>query len=506
MFQRNDVIKVVPGMKIPVDGIVINGTSQVDESMVTGESEKIPKFLGSQVFGGSMNSSGVLLVRVSKMSTESTLFQILKFVELAQTSRPPIQRLSDKISSWFIPVIFGLSFSVFFVWLGVVYSNSVQVENYGKFPFCLQFFIAVLVVSCPCAIALAVPGTIMIGSGVASKHGILFKNAGQLETCHRVNAVVFDKTGTLTKGRHHVTAVLNFGEISLKTALRLIASAEMSSQHSLAKAVVRYAEESKIEEFLQVENFEEFAGRGLTCIIDGQNIAVGKRSWMSERAIFFSKEAEEAASRLEGEGSTVICLSVNGQLETLISLKDELRPEASSVIFKLKEMGIQVWMMTGDNLKVAERVAAELGIPNFEANMMPQDKMSQIEKLQKQGHIVAMIGDGINDSPALSQSDAGMAVSSGTDFAMEAASVVLMKDDLRDIVIALEISKKVFRHIQINFIWAFLYNVIAIPLAAGVLYPIGVDIPPGFAGLAELVSSVPVVVMPFWLHTYKPHF
>jgi Cu+-exporting ATPase len=509
LVQRGDILKVIPGSKIPTDGEVIFGSSSVDESMITGESLPVSKSLNSTVFGGTLNQQGVLHVKVTKIASESTVSSIVRLVEEAQNSKAPIQRIGDSIASYFVPIIICLSLIAFFIWLTLSLTHVVSVPDYSTpFSFSLQIFISILVISCPCAIGLAVPTAVMVGTGVGAKMGILFKGGSIIELCHKINVVVFDKTGTLTNGSPVVTDHVIFDHnLDEKFFFYLVGSAEMNSEHSLAKAIVTFSIENSELPLSQPTDFLAIPGKGLSCQVSENAILIGNRRWMKENNIHLKKGMKSKISGFEKRGKTVVCVAINSCIVGLIAMADVPRPESAAVISQLLEEGIEVWMLSGDNYKTAKSIGRQIGISKryVLGGVLPGEKSEKIHQLQKQGKIVAMVGDGINDSPALTQADIGISIATGTDIAIEAADVVLMKNNLWDILVAVDLSKKIFRRIQLNFAWAFLYNLISIPLASGVFFPIrSFLIPPPVAGLSEIFSSVPVVIFSLLLRFYRP--
>ena len=485
----------------------------------------VAKEIDSLVYGGTINHNGMLHIRAIATASNSMLASIGRLVEQAQASKPAIQRTADKVAMVFIPMVVIVTLVVLVVWLALAYSGAVDTQGMEGFPFALQFTLAVLVVSCPCAIGLAAPTAIMVATGVAARKGILFKGGPTLEAAHSVNTVVFDKTGTLSHGKPQVVDY-EFSEIAEEDGgpssqlWHLIGAAESGSEHPLAQAMVRYAEsEFSHSEFPTPEQFESVPGKGISCVVEGQALLLGNRTFITEdHGITIPQEINKRAKALEKTGQTLIWVAVDEELIGWVALADTLKPEAAAVVARLHATGIEVWMISGDNSRTAKAVAAQLGIENYLGGVLPADKAEKVKELQQQRRqgwlswlpgrktqkIVAMVGDGVNDSPALAQADVGIAVKAGTDIALEAADMVLMKDDLKDLLIGFHISKTTYRLILFNFLWAFLYNATAIPLAAGVLYPAdNYAIPPAVAGLSEILSSLPVVLFSLLLRFYR---
>ena len=500
LVQPGDLLRVPPGGKIPTDGVVAFGTTSVDESMVTGEAMPVTKRSGDAVYGGTINQHGSVHVRATKAASESTLASIARLVEEAQLTKPAAQRVADLVAALFVPSILLLTLLVFSGWLLLAATDAVDTSEHPV-PFALRFALAVLVISCPCAIGLAVPTAVMAGTSVAAKHGILFKGGAILETCHRARAVVFDKTGTLTRGRPSVTdlhILVDGGEDpSRREVLHLIGSAERASEHVLGRIIYEYCrnELGGGHALDEAGDFLAVPGKGLSCTVAGRAVAIGNRLWMQEQGASVPRDREEVAVRMEEQGRTIVWAAADGQLVALVALADTLKPEATAVVRELQRMGLEVWMLSGDNSRTVNAIASRLGIAQAAGDLLPEDKAAKIRELQEQGQIVAMVGDGVNDSPALAQADVGIAVGAGTDIALEAADVVLVRSDLRDVLVALHVSRVTFGCIKLNFAWAFFYNVLGIPLAAGALYPFtDFVLPPALAGLSELLSSLPVVL------------
>ncbi len=515
--QVGDIVIVRPGEKIPVDGIVVEGYSSVDESMVTGESMPVEKKVGDTVIGATVNQSGFLKFKATRVGKDTTLAQIINLVEQAQTSKPPIQKLADWVAGHFIFSIHVLALMTFLFWFFIGYDLFFLPRGGELFTgfwyrlapqaspaiVALLISIAVLVISCPCAVGLATPSAVMMGTGKAAENGILIRDAEALETSHKLDIIIFDKTGTLTKGEPSVTdIVLNPALISVKAnprlfdekdLLRYAAVAEKMSEHPLAKAIVKKAEEEGLE-IPDATSFEAFPGQGIKAVYNGEVILLGNRRLMANNNI--SIEAlENKIAELEDEGKTVMILAYNGVAAGLIAVADTLKPNSAEAINKLQSMGIEVAMLTGDNRRTAMAIAKQLGIKRVLAEVLPGQKAEEVKKLQNEGKKVGFVGDGINDAPALAQADVGIALGSGTDIAMEAGKIILIKDDLRDVVNAIDISRRTMRKIKENLFWAFFYNAAAVPLAMGVLYPFNsFVVSPELAALLMALSSFTVTM------------
>ncbi|MDP2638131.1 MAG: copper-translocating P-type ATPase, partial [Candidatus Levybacteria bacterium] len=487
----SDIVRVRPGEKIPVDGQILEGNSSIDESMVTGESLPVDKIKGDMVVGATFNKSGTFIYKATKVGSDTMLSQIIKLVQEAQGSKAPIQRLADLISSYFVPIVIMLAIATFAVW----YIFGPQ----PAFLFAMLNTVAVLIIACPCAMGLATPTAIMVGTGLGAEKGILIKDAESLEIAHKVKTIIFDKTGTLTQGKPEVTDVISVkGERkSTKEILQLAASVEKGSEHSLADAIVKKAEEEKLT-LSKVEKFKAIAGHGVEAVLNIKNkkskIVFGNRKLMDKEKIGFSF-VRPGLAKLEDEGKTVMMLAVNGELAGLIAVADTVKDSAKEGLRVLEKRGIEVIMITGDNLRTAKAIASKLGIKRVLAEVLPDQKEAQVRKIQSEGKIVAMVGDGINDAPALAAANIGIAMGSGTDVAIEAADITLINKDLRSVSMAIELSKKTMRTIRLNLFWAFGYNVILIPVAMGVLYPFfNILLSPIFASAAMATSSISVVI------------
>lgn len=491
--QINDVIRVRPGEKIPVDGIIVEGESSIDESMVTGESIPIDKAKGDTVIGATINKTGTFAFKAIKIGSDTMLAQIIKLVQEAQGSKAPIQRLADVISSYFVPIVLIIAIATFVIWY-----------DFGPSPaylFGMLNMVAVLIIACPCAMGLATPTAIMVGTGKGAEHGILIKDAGSLETAHKINTIIFDKTGTLTKGKPEVTGIIPTNSMRKDEVLRLAASIEKGSEHSLAEAIVKEAEIKKIP-LEKIKRFNAVAGHGVEGIANDKKIALGNRRLMIREKIDI-RNVEDDVRELEREGNTVMYFAYENKLAGLIAVADTIKDTARDAIQTLHKLGIETVMITGDNQRTAQAIAKQIGIKRVLAEVLPDQKEAEVRKMQKQGRIVAMVGDGINDAPALAAADIGIAMGSGTDVAIEAADITLINKDLRSVASAIELSKKTMRTIKLNLFWAFGYNVILIPVAAGILYPyFHILLNPILASLAMAMSSISVVSNSLLLRRY----
>lgn len=503
------IILVKPGESIPVDGVVVEGYTTIDESMLTGESMPVDKNVGDKVFGATINKNGLIKLEATGVGDETALARIIKLVEDAQGSKAPIAKMADIVSGYFVPIVVGIAILAALIWLLV-----------GKTPaFALTVFVSILVIACPCALGLATPTAIMVGTGKGAEYGILFKNGEALESAHKVDTIIFDKTGTITEGKPVVTDIIGVGqeEDKVKELLKLAASSEKGSEHPLGQAIVNKAEEEGLE-LLSLEDFEAIPGHGLRATLKGQshlvpgsekdqeiNLFVGNLRLMKDVGVdLFDFEAR--AEELADQGKTPMYVGLEEELLGIIAVADTVKENSLKAIEALKAMGIEVAMITGDNEKTAQAIGKQMGIDKILAEVLPEDKSLAVKQLQEEGRKVAMVGDGINDAPALTQADIGIAIGSGTDVAMESADVVLMHSDLLDVPAAIKLSKSTIRNIKQNLFWAFGYNTAGIPLAAGLLYAFGGPLlNPMFAAAAMSLSSVSVVTNALRLRRFKPH-
>lgn len=489
--EVDDILIVKPGERIPVDGIVTEGFSAVDESMLTGESLPVDKQPGDSIVGGSLNKNGLLTMRAKAVGESTALARIIKLVEDAQGQKAPIAAMADIVSSYFVPVVIVIAILSAVVWWIV-----------GKdIDFVLTIFVTVLVIACPCALGLATPTAIMVGTGKGAENGVLFKGGEALETAHHIQAIIFDKTGTLTEGKPTLTDVIPYN-MDKDILLRYTASAEQGSEHPLAQAIVKGATDKGIQLF-PITKFMAVTGRGVDVVVDDKAVLIGNRAFMDERNVELHA-IEADMDRLANEGKTPMLVAINGLIKGIVAVADVVKPSSAKAVEQLKQMGIKVAMITGDNKKTAAAIGRQVGIDLILAEVLPQDKSSEVVKLQKQGYSVAMVGDGINDAPALAMADIGIAIGSGTDVAIESADVVLMKSDLMDVVTAIKLSRATIRNVKQNLFWAFIYNIAGIPLAAGVFYAFGGPLlNPIFAGAAMAFSSVSVVTNALRLRSFK---
>lgn len=482
-----DIVLVRPGDKVPVDGEVLEGDSSVDESMLTGESLPVEKRIGDSVIGATINKNGMLRIKATKVGKETALAQIIKVVEEAQGSKAPIQRVADIISGIFVPIVVGIAVVAFLVWYFFV--------TPGDFSEALEKAIAILVIACPCALGLATPTSIMAGSGRAAELGILFKGGEHLEQTHKIDTIILDKTGTVTKGKPELTDVL--AEENETEFLRLVGAAEKNSEHPLAEAIVVGIQEKNIE-LPGTESFEAIPGFGIKAVVEGKQLLIGTRRLMEKYEID-AKHAYESMARLEEVGKTAMLVAIDNRYAGMVAVADTIKETSKAAVTRLKEMGIQVIMITGDNERTAKAIAAQVGIDQVRAEVLPEGKAEEVKKLQAQGKKVAMVGDGINDAPALAIADIGMAIGTGTDVAMEASDVTLMRGDLTSIPDAIYMSRKTMSNIKQNLFWALGYNTLGIPIAA-----IGL-LAPWVAGAAMALSSVSVVLNALRLQRVKVH-
>lgn len=474
---KGDLIQVMPGQKVPVDGKIVSGNSSVDESMVTGESMPVKKISGDQVIGATINQTGSFVMEARKVGNDTMLAQIVDIVKKAQNSHAPIQKLTDKVANIFVPTVLIIAILTFLVWY-IFLGKSIATA--------LVFAVAVMVIACPCALGLATPTALMVGTGRGAKMGILIKNGEILEDANNIDTIVFDKTGTITKGKPQVTDIVG----DKKIVLQLAATLEQFSEHPLAPAVLTAAKKEKLD-LLQVEDFKVIEGHGVSGLINGKKVLVGSlQNW---DAVLISPEFKSKVAALTNAAKTVVAVVVNNKVMGLIAIQDAPKENARKAISDLHQLGLRTVMLTGDNQQVAEAIAKQVGIEQIIAEVLPIDKADTIKKLQKKYH-VAFVGDGINDAPALTQADVGIAMGSGTDVAKDAGGIVLIKNDLEDVVRALKLSRKTFNRIKLNLFWAFIYNVLGIPVAAGLFAGVGLTLSPEIAGLAMAFSSLSVVI------------
>eukprot|EP01116_Phalansterium_solitarium_P018024 TRINITY_DN460_c0_g2_i2.p1 TRINITY_DN460_c0_g2~~TRINITY_DN460_c0_g2_i2.p1 ORF type:complete len:1050 (-),score=297.57 TRINITY_DN460_c0_g2_i2:237-3386(-) len=531
LVELGDLLKVLPGAKIPTDGTIVNGRSSVDESMLTGESIPVSKKEGDTVIGGTINQHGMLIIRASRVGADTALAQIIKLVEQAQTSKAPIQRLADKISGYFVVVVLAIAVVVFIVWLAIGLSGYFPPDYLTEAPFlfALMRAISILVIACPCALGLATPTAVMVGTGLGAKNGILIKGGEALEAARGINGIVFDKTGTLTHGKPVVTDVVLVDETGAVAHSRsivdpgatdepvvdaerdfwhVVGAAESGSEHPLGRAMVDYCKAHDWQ-LSTPSDVEALPGLGLTATVADRKVLVGNRKLMQEMSVSVGTEVDQKMAVLEDDGKTAMLVAIDGRLAGVVAVADTPRPEAASVVRLLTEMGVDVWMVTGDNRRTAAAIARQLGIGNVFAEVAPGDKAEFVKRVRAENsphgkRSVAMVGDGVNDSPALAEADVGIAIGAGTDIAIETAGIVLMKSDLRDVVVAVDLSRKTYNRIRANLVWAFAYNVLGIPLAAGVFYPINqFTLPPVAAGLAMAGSSLSVCTSSLLLNLYR---
>uniref|UniRef100_A0A673GPH3 Copper-transporting ATPase 2 n=1 Tax=Sinocyclocheilus rhinocerous TaxID=307959 RepID=A0A673GPH3_9TELE len=539
LVQRGDVVKVAPGGKFPVDGKVIEGTSMADESLITGEPMPVIKKPGSCVIAGSINAHGALLVEATHVGAETTLSQIVKLVEEAQTSKAPIQQLADKLSGYFVPFIVVISVLTVVAWLIIGFLDFEVVAKY--FPgynqniprtevivrFAFQASITVLSIACPCSLGLATPTAVMVGTGVGAQNGILIKGGEPLEMAHKVGAVMFDKTGTITKGVPQVTRVLvlwDRARLPLQKVLAVVGTAEASSEHPLGMAVAKHCKEELGTETLgYCHDFQAVPGCGISCKVSNiedllQNspktqetntsspsysVLIGNRQWMMRNGLEVTADVDDAMSSHETKGQTAILVAIDGVLCAMLAVADTVKEESALAVHTLSSMGIEVFMVTGDNRRTARAIATQVGIRKVFAEVLPSHKVAKVQELQERGLKVAMVGDGVNDSPALAHADLGIAIGTGTDVAIEAADIVLLRNDLLDVVASIELSKKTVQRIRINFVFALIYNLLGIPIAAGVFMPVGMVLQPWMGSAAMAASSVSVVLSSLLLRLYK---
>lgn len=498
--QEGDSFVVRPGERIPTDGIVIEGFSSVDESAVTGESMPVEKSVGSQIIGATINKSGLLKARATKVGQDTVLSQIISLVQEARAGRAPMQRMADRVAKYFVPSVVMVAIASALAWYFV---GGIGLT------FSVLAFVSVIIIACPCALGIATPAALMMGTGKGAENGILFKGGEFLEIAKKVRTVVFDKTGTLTKGQPEVTDIVALSDMGKNELLRMAAIAESGSEHPLGQAVVRKARESGLV-VASPETYEAVSGHGLRATYAGHTILIGNRKMMSDNGLAISEDLNSTMSVLENEGKTATLVSIDGKLSGIVAMADTVKENARQAVDALKQLGVEVIMLTGDNERTARSIASKLGIERVVAQVLPQQKEETIAKLKSEGKVVAMVGDGINDAPALARADLGIAIGSGTDVAKETGGIILIKNDLRDVVTAFELGSKTVSKIKQNLFWAFAYNTVLIPVAAGILVPIiGPDMYewlPFLAAGAMAMSSVSVVGNSLLLGRYKPRF
>ena len=475
---------IKPGSRIPLDGIVVRGNSSVDESMLTGESIPVEKAEGDNLIGGSMNYNGAMEMEVTHIGNDTTLSKIIRMIEDAQGKKAPISKLADQVAGVFVPAVMAIALIAALLW-GIFGGQNLS--------FVLTIFVSVLVIACPCALGLATPTAIMVGTGVGASHGILIKSGEALEISHKVNTVVLDKTGTITEGKPRVTDLMSKGEMGEEELLLLAASCEQMSEHPLGAAIVEAAKEKKLS-LMQPEGFQSITGAGILADLNGRKIGIGNVRLVERMGVALDEETEILASKAAEEGKTPMYVIADGKLEGIISVADTIKETSVAAVDHLKELGIQVYMLTGDNKRTAEYIGRQAHIDNVIAEVLPEDKANVVSRLQSEGKTVMMVGDGINDAPALVQADVGTAIGSGSDIALESGDIVLMKSDLEDVYRAIKLSRMTIRNIKQNLFWAFFYNSLGIPVAAGLLYLLGGPLlSPMIGGFAMSLSSVCVV-------------
>jgi P-type Cu+ transporter len=489
-----DVVVVRPGERVPVDGIIRDGTATLDESMLTGESLPVDKVTGETVFGGTINRTGFFRFGATKVGRDTMLARIVDMVEKAQGSKAPIARLADKVSGIFTPVVLCIAIATFATWFVLAPMET-------RFTLALVNFVAVLIIACPCALGLATPTAIMVGTGVGAEHGILVRSGESLETAHRISTIVLDKTGTVTRGEPAVTSIVPTF-LSESELLSIAASAEAGSEHPIARAIVRHARERSMPT-LGHTTFEALPGRGMRAEIAGNSVVIGNPALMGENGIDVAA-AQTAVDQISVEGGTAVVIAIDGRIAGVIGVADEIRPEAPHAIAAMQKMGMDVVMLTGDNKRTADAVARQVGIRRVLAQVLPADKAAEVRRLREAGGVVAMVGDGINDAPALAEADVGIAVGTGTDIAIEASDITLLRGDLRRVVTAIALSRATINTVKQNLFWAFVYNVIGIPIAAGLLYPVtGWLLSPVIASAAMSLSSVSVLTNSLRLKSFR---
>jgi P-type Cu+ transporter len=494
--QIGDIISVRPGEKIPVDGRVLNGSSTVDEAMVTGESIPVKKQSGDEVIGATLNKTGSFEFCATRVGKDTFLAQIVKLVQQAQGSKAPIQRLADQVTGWFVPAVIAVAIATFILWYNFM----------GNITLALITTVGVLIIACPCALGLATPTSILVGTGKGAENGILIKGADSLELAHQIQTIILDKTGTLTQGKPTVTDFVTLSGMDTHDELKLLqlaASVERNSEHPLAEAVVQYAKSQEVE-LAAVQNFEAIAGSGVQGVVSARKIQIGTQRWLTELGVN-TQALVKHGERLEALGKTVVWILVDREVQGIMGISDALKPSSANAVRTLQKLGLEVVMLTGDNRPTAEAIAHEVGIQRVFAEVRPDRKVAQVQAIQAEGKVVAMVGDGINDAPALAQADVGIAIGTGTDVAIAASDITLISGDLQGIVTAIELSRATMRNIRQNLFFAFIYNAAGIPIAAGILFPIfGWLLSPIIAGGAMALSSFSVVTNALRLRNFQP--
>lgn len=496
--EIGDIVQVRPGEQIPVDGEVIEGYSTIDEAMVTGESLPVKKQVGDEVIGSTINKTGSFKFRTTRIGQDTFLAQIVKMVQDAQGSKAPIQKLADEVTGWFVPAVIAVALATFIIWFNAT----------GNLTLATVTMVEVLIIACPCALGLATPTAVMVGTGKGAENGVLIKGAESLELAHKIQVIVLDKTGTLTEGKPTVTDFVTIKGSANSNELKLLkfaASVERNSEHPLGEAIVRYAESQEVS-LTDVKDFEAIAGSGVRGVVEGKSIALGTLRWMQELG-FDTDYLELRAKAWESASKTVVWMAVEGKIEAILGIADALKPSSARAVKALQKLGLEVVMLTGDNRTTAESIAHAVGIDRIFAEVRPDQKAAKIQALQAQGKIVAMVGDGINDAPALALADVGIAIGTGTDVAIAASDITLISGDLQGIVTAIQLSRATMRNIRENLFFAFIYNIAGIPIAAGILYPIfGWLLSPIIAGGAMAFSSVSVLTNALRLRNFKPKY
>jgi Cu+-exporting ATPase len=494
-IHKGDVLRVRPGEKVPIDGLIIEGKSNIDESMITGEPMPVTKGANDKVIGATLNQTGSFLMRAEKIGSETLLAQIVQMVADAQRTRAPIQKLADTVSGYFVPVVIAIALITFLIWSMIGPAPAMA--------YALVNAVSVLIIACPCALGLATPMSIMVGVGRAAQAGVLVKNAEAIETTEKVTHLITDKTGTLTAGRPEVVSRIVADRVSERDLLQITASVESHSEHPLARAIVEAAKKEKIE-LRDLSGFHSTTGGGVSGNVDGKAVLIGKEKFLTESNVTISEELRKEAHRLQEKAETTVWLAIDGKAVGILGIADPIKPTTKNAIRELHEMGLQVIMCTGDNRRTAESVARELGIDEFSAEVMPDEKIDIVKKFKSRGAVVAMAGDGINDAPALAAADVGIAMGTGTDVAIESAGITLVKGDLIGIVKTMHVSRAVMQNIRQNLFFAFIYNALGVPIAAGALYPFfGLLLSPMIAGAAMSFSSVSVIANALRLRSVK---